>query len=226
MMAKRLGLPPEVQNLFVHLTERWDGKGVLRRAKGDEIPLPVRIVHVARDAAYQRVVGGDDHAVDVIRRRAGHAFDPGIARRFVEEAPEIMAAAEAPDSAWEEILAAEPRPWLTLEGERVDRALAAIGDFADLVSPHLSGHSRGVAELAVAGARICGFGPSDVVLMQRAGLVHDVGRVGIEPRIWQKQAALTIDEWERVRLHPYHTERVLLPHRFGALDGRGDHGGS
>ncbi len=210
MMAKRLGLPPAVQNLFVYLTERWDGKGVLKRATGDEIPLPLRIVHVARDGAYQRVVGGDDHAVEVIRRRAGHAFDPGIARRFVEEAPEIMAAAEAADSAWEAILAAEPRPRLTLEGDGVDRALAAMGDFADLASPHLSGHSSGVAELAEAAASVCGFGPSDVVLMRRAGWVHDVGRVAVDPRIWQKAATLTVDEWEQVRLHPYHTERVLL----------------
>ncbi|MGH9268285.1 MAG: HD domain-containing phosphohydrolase, partial [Acidimicrobiales bacterium] len=194
-----------------------------------------RIVHVARDAAYQRVVGGDDHAVEVIRRRAGHAFDPGIARRFVQEAPEIIAAAEAPESAWEATLAAEPRPWLTLEGEGVDRALAAIGDFADLVSPYLSGHSRGVTELAVAAARLYGFAPSDVARMQRAGFVHDVGRVGIDPRIWQKRAALTVDEWERVRLHPYHTERVLLRSGFLAsladlacahherLDGNGYH---
>jgi HD-GYP domain-containing protein (c-di-GMP phosphodiesterase class II) len=235
MMAKRLGLPPELHKLFVHLTERWDGKGVLKRAKEDEIPLPVRIVHVARDAAYQRIVGGDDHAVEVIRRRGGHAFDPAIARRFVERAPKIMAAAEELDSAWEAILAAEPRPWLTLEGESVNEALAAIGDFADLVSPHLSGHSRGVAELAVAAARLCGFGPSDVTLMQRAGFVHDVGRVGIDPRIWQRPAALTVDEWERVRLHPYFTERVLLRSGFLAsladvacahherLDGTGYH---
>jgi HD-GYP domain-containing protein (c-di-GMP phosphodiesterase class II) len=224
MMAKRLGLPPAVHNLFVHLTERWDGKGVLKRAKGDEIPLPVRIVHVARDAAYQRVVGGDDHAVEVIRRRAGHAFDPRIAGRFVKEAPEIMAAAEAPRSAWEAILAAEPRPWLTLEGEGVDRAVAAIGDFADLASPHLSGHSRGVAELAEAAARVYGHGPSDVALIRRAGFVHDVGRVAIDPRIWQKPAALTVDEWERVRLHSYHTERVLL--RSGFLSSLADVAGA
>jgi HD-GYP domain-containing protein (c-di-GMP phosphodiesterase class II) len=235
MMAKRLGLPPTVHSLFLHLTERWDGKGVLRRARGDEIPLPVRIVQVARDAAYQRVGGGDEHAVEVIRRRAGHAFDPGIAGRFVEEAPEIIAAAEAPDSAWEATLAAEPRPWLTLEGEGVDRALAAIGDFADLVSPHLSGHSSGVAKLAEAAARVHGFGPSDVALIRRAGFVHDVGRVAIDPRIWQKPTALTVDEWERVRLHSYHTERVLLRSGFLAsltdvasghherLDGTGYH---
>jgi len=210
MMAKRLGLPPAMQGLFGYLTERWDGKGLLKRAKGDEIPLPVRIMHVARDAAYQRIVGGDDHTVEVIRRRAGHAFDPAIADRFVEATPEVMAAAEAPGSAWEATLAAEPRAWLTLEGEGIDRALAAIGDFADLVSPHLSGHSSGVAELAAAAARMRGFDPSDVALMRRAGFVHDVGRVAIDPRIWQKPAPLTVDEWEQVRLHPYHAERVLL----------------
>jgi HD-GYP domain-containing protein (c-di-GMP phosphodiesterase class II) len=210
MMAKRLGLPPAVHNLFPYLTERWDGKGVLKRAKGEEIPLPVRIVHVARDAAYQRLVGGDDHVVEVIRRRAGHSFDPDIAGRFVEKAPEIMAVADVPGSAWEATLATEPRPWLTLDGERVDRALAAIGDFADLVSPHLSGHSSGVAELAGTAARVCGFDPSDLALMRRAGFVHDLGRVAIHPRIWQKPAALTVDEWEQVRLHPYHGERVLL----------------
>jgi HD-GYP domain-containing protein (c-di-GMP phosphodiesterase class II) len=210
MMAKRLGLPLAVHSLFAYLTDRWDGKGMLKRAKGEEIPLPVRIVQVARDASYQRVIGGDDHAVEAIRQRAGHAFDPVIAGRFVEEAPEIMAAAEAPGSAWEATLAAEPRPWLTLEGDRIDRALAAIGDFADLVSPHLSGHSSGVAELAGAAARVCGFDPAEVALIRRAGFVHDVGRVAIDPRIWQKPAALTVDEWEQVRLHPYHSERVLL----------------
>lgn len=235
MMAERLGLPPEVQSLFAHLTERWDGKGSLKRSKGDEIPLPIRILHVARDAAYQRLVGGDEHAVEVIRRRAGHAFDPDIVGRFVEEAPEIMADAEAPQSAWDAVMAVEPRPRLILEGREVDRALAGIGDFADLVSPHLSGHSRGVAELAAAAARLSGFGPSEVTLAQRAGFVHDVGRVGIDSRTWQKEGALTVGEWEQVRLHPYFAERVLLSSGFLAsladvacahherLDGSGYH---
>lgn len=55
MLAERLDLPPSVHELFAHLTERWDGSGVLRRAQGAEIPLAVRIVHVAHDAAYQRL---------------------------------------------------------------------------------------------------------------------------------------------------------------------------
>jgi HD-GYP domain-containing protein (c-di-GMP phosphodiesterase class II) len=48
-----------------------------------------------------------------------------------------------------------------------------------------------------------------VVAVRRAALVHDLGRVAVGTSVWNKPTALTADEWERVRLHPYHTERVL-----------------
>jgi HD-GYP domain-containing protein (c-di-GMP phosphodiesterase class II) len=66
-------------------------------------------------------------------------------------------------------------------------------------------------------------------------LVHDLGRVAIGARIWQKPGPLNADEWEQVRLHPYHTERVLSRSPFLAahapvagahherLDGSGYH---
>ena len=79
MLSDRLGLSASVRALFVHFTERWDGKGVVSSAKGDEIPLPLRIAHVARDTAFQRMLGGDEFAARVIRQRAGGAFDPAIA---------------------------------------------------------------------------------------------------------------------------------------------------
>ena len=58
MLAERVGAPPSVPGLLAYLTERWDGKGPLRRGKGEEIPLQMRIVHVATDAALQRLLGG------------------------------------------------------------------------------------------------------------------------------------------------------------------------
>jgi HD-GYP domain-containing protein (c-di-GMP phosphodiesterase class II) len=39
--------------------------------------------------------------------------------------------------------------------------------------------------------------------------MHDIGRVGISASIWGKKGALTDAEWERVRLHPYYTERIF-----------------
>ena len=150
MLAERLGLAAPVRDLFAHLAERWDGKGPLGRAKGEEISLALRIVHVARDAAVQRMLGGEAFAVRVVRERAGHAFDPQVAACLADGAAEILALGPE-ESAWGETLACEPKPHLALEGEAIDRALAAIGDFADLISPDLSGHSAGVAELASRG---------------------------------------------------------------------------
>jgi HD-GYP domain-containing protein (c-di-GMP phosphodiesterase class II) len=236
MLSGRLGLPASTQVLFAHVEERWDGKGRPGRAGRDEIPLPVRIVHVARDAAVQRMLGGEEFAARVVRERAGHAFDPAIAARLADDAGEILAL-DADASAWEETLACEPIPRLTLEGEAIDTALAAMGDFADLASSYLVGHSAGVSALATAAAERCGFGATDVVTIRRAALVHDVGRAAVPVRIWQKGAPLTPDDWEQVRLHAYHSERVLVRSPFLAtlapvatnhherLDGSGYHRG-
>ena len=87
MLTGRLGLPTSVGALFQHVAERWDGKGQPGRAKHEQIPLPVRIVHVARDAAFQRMLGGDEYAARVVAERAGHAFDPQVAAVFVDGHP-------------------------------------------------------------------------------------------------------------------------------------------
>ncbi len=42
-----------------------------------------------------------------------------------------------------------------------------------------------------------------------AASLHDVGRVGISASIWDREGLLTTSQWEQVRLHPYHSERIL-----------------
>jgi HD-GYP domain-containing protein (c-di-GMP phosphodiesterase class II) len=214
-LAQQLGLPASIHRLFSLLTERWDGRSNLRRAQGDEVPLALRITHVARDAAYQRLLDGDAQAVETIRSRAGHAFDPDVVEALVRGAPDILGAAGAVGSVWDDVLAVEPEPRLSLEGASIDRALAAVGAFSDLASPYLSGHAAGVGELAAAGGALAGFDDDEVRDVRRSGYLHDVGRVAVHPRVWLKAGRLTADEWEQVRLHPYHTERVL--HRSPCL---------
>lgn len=237
MLTDRLGLPPAVQGLMRYLTERWDGKGGPDGVGGADIPLPMRLVHVARDATLQHLLGGTEHAARVIGERAGGGLDPQIAKLLATHAADVLAFDTA-GSAWEETLALEPNPRLTLHGEQVEQALAAMGDFADLLSPYLVGHSAGVAELAEAAARHCRWPDAEVTAGRRAAHVHDLGRVAVSTRIWQKQGPLTADEWEHVRLHAYHTERVLSRSSFLSplspvatahherLDGSGYHRGS
>lgn len=152
-----------------------------------------------------------------------------------------MAATQKPRCwrpSWEAVLALEPGVRLYLSEEQFDTACQAIADFADLKSPYTLGHSSAVAELAAGAARQCGLPEEDVVAIRRAGLLHDVGRVGISVTIWDKPGPLSEREWERVRLHSYYTERVLARPaalaRLGALaalhherlDGSGYHRGA
>ncbi len=88
-----------------------------------------------------------------------------------------------------------------------------------------------------AAATLLGFDAAELVTIRRAALVHDLGRVAVPVRIWEKNDSLTLDDWEQVRLHAYHTERVLVRSPFLAelasaasfhherLDGSGYHRG-
>lgn len=206
MLAGRMGAPASVPDLLTFLTDRWDGKGPLRRARGEHIPLAMRIVHVAVDAAFQRLVGGPGHARDRLRERSGHAFDPEIATCLVRNSVDVLAPVA---EAWDAVLGAEPGRWRWLRNSDLDRGLAAMGRFADLVSPDLTGHSAAVAALAGRAAEHAELLPLAVTASRRAGWVHDIGRVAVHARIWNKPGPLDADEAEQVRLHPYHTERVL-----------------
>ena len=237
MLAERLGMPESIHGMFPLLTERWDGKSILGRASGDEIPLPVRIIQVGRDATYQRLMGDVEHVTRVLRSRSGKAFDPHVVANAVDQLGELLGPDDPAESVWGEVLAVEPRPWLWLRGDAIERALQAMGAFGDLVSPCLTGHSTGVAELAGRTAEICGLDGAEVTAIRRAGFIHDVGRTAISSRIWNKPGPLTTDERERARLHPYHTDRVLARSPFLAavasvatahherLDGSGYHRG-
>jgi HD-GYP domain-containing protein (c-di-GMP phosphodiesterase class II) len=96
-----------------------------------------------------------------------------------------------------------------LIGQELDQALEAFADYADVKSPFMLGHSRGVAQLAAAAAATVGLPSDDVMLVRRAALVHDVGAIGVSAGILDKTARLTEADRERIRTHPYLTARTF-----------------
>ena len=116
---------------------------------------------------------------------------------------------------WDAVIDAEPALAVVLSAERFDAALLAIADFVDLKSPYTLGHARAVADLAAEAGAQLGLSDDAVRTLRRAGLVHDLGRLGVSNAIWDKPGPLGAGEWERVRMHPYLTERML--HQSEAL---------
>jgi len=85
----------------------------------------------------------------------------------------------------------------------------AFADFADLKSFYATGHSRRVGDLAASIARRM-LGESEAATVRLAGLTHDLGLVAVPSFVLHKaQEELSAAEWERLRLHPYHAERIL-----------------
>jgi HD-GYP domain-containing protein (c-di-GMP phosphodiesterase class II) len=208
-LAERLGLPQQVRDSVEQTFERWDGKGVPKGVQGEEILITSRLVTLADVVEVFHRAGGTDAAVAVARQRRGTQFDPRIVDVFVDQAAALFAGLDEASS-WDAVLGAEPGQRMRLTGAGFDAALEAIADFADVKSPYTLGHSRAVADLAAESARILGLDSQAVTLVRRAGLVHDLGRLGVPNTIWDKPGGLSHAETERVRLHPYLTERMLV----------------
>ncbi len=206
--GERLGLAGPVRAALLQVFERWDGKGQPDGLLHDELVLPMRVVHLAEIVEVFHRTGGVGAAVAVARERRGTQFDPGLVEAFVSAAPSLLGELDA-EPTWERVIGGEPGLRRTLTDTELDSALEAVADFADLKSPYMLGHSRGVAELAAGAAQSLGLADPELRLLRRAGLVHDVGRLGVSNAIWDKPGPLTASERERVRIYPYLTERVL-----------------
>jgi HD-GYP domain-containing protein (c-di-GMP phosphodiesterase class II) len=206
-LATRLGMPASVCNSLAHAYERWDGKGYPDGLAGEDVPVAVRVVAVARDAELWARQAGWATAAEVLARRRGRAHDPAVVDALSGDGEGWLAGiGDDPGAA---VLEAEPAPVLTIENGRVDGALRAVADFADLKSPFFLGHSTGVGALAGAAATAAGLSDEDAATLRRAGMVHDIGKVGVASGIWDHPGPLSADQWERVRLHSYLGERVL-----------------
>jgi HD-GYP domain-containing protein (c-di-GMP phosphodiesterase class II) len=213
-LAQRLGLPDAVQDAVGASYEQWDGKGWPRGVAGDEIPVAARLAQFAEFVEVAHRLGGNDAALTLAKARSGLQFDPKLAATLSADPDGILGGLDSAHT-WSAVIDAEPALRVTLTGDAFDRALRAVADFVDLKSPYTLGHARAVSELAAATAAQLGLGEDEAQTLRRAGLVHDLGRLGVSNAIWDKPGPLGAGEWERVRLHPYLTERML--HQSEAL---------
>jgi len=202
-LARRLGLSAGVAVGLDQVYERFDGRGGPAGLRGEQVCLAARITHLADIAGIAHLDGGEQATRTAVAARRGGHFDPAVADAFAGCADEVLAGLDA-DDMLEAALDAEPAPRAVFPRGDLERVTAAFGDFADLKSPWTLGHSTRVASLAGDAAP---DGARDALV--HAGHLHDLGRVAVPNGIWDKPQRLGAAEWERVRLHPYYTERIL-----------------
>lgn len=96
-----------------------------------------------------------------------------------------------------------------------DTLLASVESLANAVDakdPTTLNHSRNVSAYARRVAEAMGLSHHDVDNIALAGLLHDIGKIGIPDRILQKPDVLNVTEWERMKTHPVIGEQILSGH--------------
>lgn len=211
-IAHVLGFPRATAEAILYVDEHWCGLGHPFGIAGVEIPILSRIVLLAQtiEAFWSEL--GTAQALDMARARRGTWFDPALVDTV---------AGWADDRAWwerladvngldEAVLALEPgsEPMVATD-EWLDRLAFAFAAVIDAKTPFTARHSSNVARFAVGIADA--MGPQGVAHrdLLRAGLLHDIGKLGVSNRILDKPAKLTDEEFAEVRKHPVWTLEIL-----------------
>jgi len=88
-----------------------------------------------------------------------------------------------------------------LKGATVE-TVEAVSSIVEASDPYTAGHSARVTELALEIATEMGLGDGQFETLRIAGLLHDVGKVGIPGSVLNKPAKLTQAEWLMIQAHP------------------------
>ena len=204
--AHRIGLPRSVSDGLYDIHEWWNGRGA-RSLRGDEIAQCARIARVASEVSELVSLGARDLA-GALRRRAGKTLDPAAVEHVASDCEAFIERATRGDPR-ARALEMEPEPVVEISEADLPRIARAFGELADLKAPFTHGHAAGVAELSLAAANRLGLDRLTRARLEVASYLHDLGRIGVSNRIWEKPATLTTGEWEQVHLHAYHSERIL-----------------
>src|SRR3954453_11783471 len=185
MLVQRLEFGAGVREALACTFERWNGKGFPAHTEGEAIPLAMRVVHLSHDMEAIGRLFSAQRALEAARERRDRTYDPALADLFVEHGSGWFDRLRETEP-WDAVLALEPEPRRTLDGEALDRALAVAADFVDLKSPYTGGHSRRCAQLATDASRVLGLPDETVTALRRAALVHDFGITAVPNSIWDK----------------------------------------
>jgi cyclic di-GMP phosphodiesterase len=121
----------------------------------------------------------------------------------------------------------------TDELENAETVLFSLALSIEAKDPYTKGHCERLSSYAEALGHRLGLSNEECVALRRAGVVHDVGKIGVPDQILLKAGPLNDDEWDVMKQHPVTGERICMPlksfrlvlpiirHHHEKLDGSG-----
>lgn len=198
-----LGMGPQVVAGLRHIFERYDGEGMPGELDGADVPEVVYRVNLASDLEILSRAHGVERALAHVEANAGQRYPRRLTQTALREAKRWLAELDGMDDDLRDGLRDDIR-----SGDAPTVPLALVGDVIDLKLPWMAGYSRQAAELGLAASRAIGLNATAAAAVQRAALIHGIGRAALPNRLWNTPGKLHAADWERVRLMPYWTDRA------------------
>ena len=216
----KLGLGHEVAVAVRHLDEHWDGGGYPKGLRGEEIPAISRLMGVAQHLDAFCMSQGPQAALDTLLERSGRWFDPELTAAASSLHDEQMLWRQClPTDSVEEarsvIRNLHPKKQSLLSELDIDNICEAFADVVDAKSPFTYRHSLGVRDAAIAIGEVLGLDACRMIVLRRAALLHDVGKLSISNSILDKPSKLTDAEYTQIKTHPGIGSSILS--RIGAF---------
>ena len=219
-ISRRLGFPELTATAIRSLDEHWDGGGYPDGLRGEAIPLLARIVLLAQTVEVFFSERGADAAFDVVRARRRRWFDPRLADHVLRWRRDgaWWASLHGPD-VLPQVVHVEPDDGdvapVSAGEQEIEEVARAFADIIDAKSPFTFRHSANVASLARGAVAELGADEPEARRVHRAGLLHDVGKLGVSNLILDKPGRLDAAERVAIERHPVYTWEVLS--RVGAF---------
>ncbi|TPE47516.1 HD-GYP domain-containing protein [Maribrevibacterium harenarium] len=210
-VARELRFSEDVADGIASLDEHWDGEGRPLQLSGQEIPLYSRIALLAQVVDVFQQEEGFAAALAEVQSRSGTWFDPELVSILTQlmSDPSFVATINSSDIRKQVLTLAPAQTQVLLDDDYFDCIVAAFGKIVDAKSPYTSGHSQRVGVYAGLIAQELGLDENEIKWVERAALLHDVGKLGVSNSILDKPGKLDAVEWQAVQAHASFTETIL-----------------
>ncbi|KUK54430.1 MAG: Metal dependent phosphohydrolase with GAF sensor [Desulfotomaculum sp. 46_296] len=111
--------------------------------------------------------------------------------------------------AWQAAISLENSRLYTWQGMLLNSLIRVLASSLDARDPYTHGHSERVSQYSVMIGKGLGFSPEELELLERAALLHDVGKIGIRDNVLLLQRPLSSEEWNIMKMHPEIGTRIL-----------------